>query len=102
MITGNSPPVGFQWRWPAASKTAAFAGATGTTVSLAGDITIGNLSFSEANYTITGCEQGALSGCRHSTIFVDTGRIATISSKLTSTGEMFKTGNGTFGGDRQL
>jgi autotransporter-associated beta strand protein len=94
------------WEFPSAwqsgtvasgvDQTATFDGATGTTASLVGNITIGNLSFSGANYTIAGASKTlALNSTTNSTIFVDTGRTATISSKLTSTGEVFKTGNGT-------
>ena len=63
---------------------------------LAGDITIGNLSFSAANYTITTSANRLLTlDAATPTIFVDTGRTATISTRLTSTGEILKTGDGT-------
>ena len=78
------------------NQTATFAGATGTTVSLAGDITIGNLSFSGANYTITTTANKLLTlDAATPTIFVDTGRTATIGTRLTSIGTILKTGGGT-------
>jgi autotransporter-associated beta strand protein len=77
-------------------KTATFNGALGTTVTLLGDITIGNLDFSVEDYTIAGSGFLTLETTSGTpTISVATGRIATISAKLDGLDGIQKTGDGT-------
>ncbi|MFY7816930.1 MAG: beta strand repeat-containing protein [Akkermansiaceae bacterium] len=77
-------------------KTASFIGATGTTITLDSNRSIGNLTFSTLDYTITGASRTlTLDSLNGSTIAVETGTTATINSKLASYGGVTKTGGGT-------
>jgi len=77
-------------------KTASFIGATGTTITLDSNRSIGNLTFSTLNYTITGASRTLiLDALNGSVISVDTGTNATINSQLASFGSVTKTGGGT-------
>ncbi|MCB1130831.1 MAG: DNRLRE domain-containing protein, partial [Verrucomicrobiae bacterium] len=77
------------------NQTATFDGATGTTVTLAGDIFIGALNFSGADYTLAGGSSLLTLDADSPTIFVDAGRTATIGTRLASFGGILKTGDGT-------
>ena len=79
-------------------KTATFSAGTGIesiTVTLDTARQIGNLAFSNADYTITGSNALTLDSTTTPTISVATGRTATISSLLSGTAGLKKTGTGT-------
>ena len=75
--------------------TATFNGAEGTTINLLSQRLIGNLSFSARDYAITNAAQTlVLDSASTSTIDVETGRTATISSRLFSVNSVTKAGGG--------
>ncbi len=77
-------------------KTATFAGASGTTVTLDSNRTVGNLSFSSLDYVITGASRTlTLDSTVGSTISVASGTTSIISSRLSSPTTVTKTGGGT-------
>ena len=79
-------------------KTATFSAGTGIesiTATLDSNRTIGNLAFSNANYTISGASTLTLESSGTPAIGVAAGLSATINSKLASSLEVAKTGDGT-------
>jgi len=79
-------------------KTAAFSAGTGSesiTATLGANRTIGNLAFSNANYTISGTDTLTLESSGTPAINVAAGLSATINSKLASALGVAKTGAGT-------
>jgi len=78
------------------NNTATFNGALGLNVTLASNRTIGNLSFSALNYNIAGAGMTlTLDSINGSNIAVADGITATITSQLSSTNLVTKTGAGT-------
>lgn len=76
-------------------RTATFNGATGTTVTLAGNITIGHLAFSNADYTIAGSNFLTLDTASGTpSISVGSGQTATLSAKLDGFDGIEKSGDG--------
>jgi autotransporter-associated beta strand protein len=76
-----------------ASDVAFFTGAAGT-VTLGGPITIGGLVFSGADFTVTGDTLTLAAASGAPTISVTGGNIATLSSIVTGTSGLTKSGNG--------
>ncbi|MCB1130576.1 MAG: autotransporter-associated beta strand repeat-containing protein, partial [Verrucomicrobiae bacterium] len=76
-------------------RTATFDGAAGTTVTLAEAVTIGNLAFSNADYTIEGSSLLTLETTTGTpSISVSTGQTATLSAALDGITGIEKTGDG--------
>lgn len=75
-------------------QTATFNGATGTTVTLDFNRSIGSLAFSGLDYSITGSSTLTFESSGTPAISVDTGRTATISTHVAGTLAAHKTGDG--------
>ena len=85
---GNTIANGF-------NQTATFNAATGVTVSVASNKTIGNLAFDVSDYTLAGSGTLTLDSLTTPAINVGTGRTATIAATMAGIVGMTKTGNGT-------